>query len=198
MSDATIGLIGVAVGAVVTMLVFAITVLKEFFIERRNSRLQAEQLGIRLICLLDRFVYNCADVARDDGYHVSSTCAIASPQVKLPKFEFPNDHEGWKSIPASLLYRISSLPLEIDKAELEIQNSFDFSAPPEYELAFEDRQYLFCLLGQEAMDISAKLRDQFGIPFQTIIESDSSVYLTKKRMQIESARAERSKKLNLT
>jgi|SynMetStandDraft_2_1070026.scaffolds.fasta_scaffold01794_5 hypothetical protein len=61
MDKAIFGMIGVALGVILTML-------KEWWLQSRKSKKEAEYLAIQIISLLDRYIVSCAAVVGDDGH----------------------------------------------------------------------------------------------------------------------------------
>lgn len=105
MESAIFGLIGVTLGAL-------LTVAREWWFQSRKNRKDAEYLSILMSCELERYMARCAEVVGDDGLSEGQRdehgyCTI---QVKVPKFEPLAFSVEWKSLPASLMFEILDLP----------------------------------------------------------------------------------------
>ena|SRR5438105_541963 len=59
-SQAFFGLTGVVVGALLTLL-------RDVWSDRRTRKRHARYLAIRVVCILDKYIENCAEVVLDDG-----------------------------------------------------------------------------------------------------------------------------------
>ncbi|MBN9591923.1 MAG: hypothetical protein J0I02_06780, partial [Alphaproteobacteria bacterium] len=78
-SDAVFGLLGVLIGALLT----TGKDIWAYFIGRRSS---ARYVAIRVVCVLDKYVEECAEVVLDDGlsYGSRDERGYLAPQVDLP------------------------------------------------------------------------------------------------------------------
>lgn len=96
MSEALFGLLGVIVGA-------SITILKESVAARIARRRNAEYLAIRVVSALDEFIEGCAGVAGDNGYRDGCHVGVATILVPTPNFDIHDLDADWKAIPAKLM-----------------------------------------------------------------------------------------------
>lgn len=112
MLEALIGLLGVIVGA-------SITVAREYWVAKTSRRKDAEYLAIRVITLLDGFAEKCADVVGDDGLIHGQTGPDGrrSPQASTPDCTVESLDVNWKSIPSNIMYEILSLPNQVSMAD---------------------------------------------------------------------------------
>ncbi|MGI8568578.1 MAG: hypothetical protein ACR2KT_05665 [Methylocella sp.] len=153
--SAASGLLGVIVGS-------GIPWLKETLSERKHAR----YLAIRVVCILDKFVEGCVDVVNDDGLREGQRDAdgFLDPQVNLPDSpSFPTDVD-WRSIKHDVMYRVLSLPRDVEIAKRSISHSSEFSDPPDFKEFFEDRQYQYACLGLTAAKLARDLRNTYSIP----------------------------------
>lgn len=161
MDTAIIGLIGVLIGA-------AITVTKDWWFYRVNVKQERAYLAIQITCLLERFVSGCAAVYNDNGtaYGMRDEQGCLQPQVNHPKFEpLSLPDLNWRALPKNLMYDILRLPSEIESSEAYIAGVSEFSAhPPDYEEFFKARKKEYVSLGVKALDIIGRLCDVSGIP----------------------------------
>src|SRR5207249_1392682 len=59
-SQAFFGLMGVVVGALLALL-------RDVWSDRRTRKRHARYLAIRVVCILDKYIENCAEVVLDNG-----------------------------------------------------------------------------------------------------------------------------------
>jgi len=159
LTPALIGVGGVIIGAI---LVWA----REWISSQQTQKKHARYLAVRVVCILHIYGDQCAKVAQDDGHIIDHQSGeYVAPQAKMPPNPvFPGDID-WKSIDHKLAYRILSLPIKSQEADILI--GFAFAAeesPPYFEKAFEVRQYQYARLGLEAISIARELRIMFEIP----------------------------------
>lgn len=160
MSEAIFGLIGVLIG------VFS-TWGQSWWSERRSTGRAAHYLAVRVVCVLDQYVERCAEVVSDDGlsFGQRNPDGCLEPQVPLPGAPiFPEDVD-WKSIGHDLMYRLLSMPAEVEEADQVIE--FVGSAvafPPDYDEFFEERSYQYGRIGLKASELADELRKIYRIP----------------------------------
>lgn len=190
MDKAAYGLIGVALG-------FSLTIIKEWWFEKRKNQKTIEFLSIQVICMLDRFINGCVEVVQDDGlfqgqYHPDGCC---HPVVTQPKVEPEILNVEWKVLPAILMYEILNFPNEIEVANNRISAEFEFSAsPPDYDEGFEERQYQYTLLGLKAYVLASKLRKLSKFPEKMEKGWNPIKYLDEQKLKIEALRKRRADK----
>lgn len=118
-------------------------------------------VAVRVVCLLDPFVLECCDVVADDGEYDEDQ--YRRTKVRAPKLDFPQDLD-WRSVKPALMYRILTLPNEIENAHCSIMAADEFvSSPPDFDEVFEERSYQYAKLGLAAMDLARDLRDTYGL-----------------------------------
>ncbi len=87
MMEAIFGLIGVLVGSIIPWL-------QNHWTNTEAAKKEARYLAIRVVCILDKFVEDCAEVVIDDGlsYGQRSSEGFLEPQVSTPgSLKFPED-----------------------------------------------------------------------------------------------------------
>jgi|ERR1700732_1614338 len=183
MSGAIYGLAGVVIGALLTWI-------KDWWVERKSLNRQACYLAIRVVCILDKFVEDCVDVINDDGLcegrRDSDGCL--EPQVELPDFpSFPVDVD-WRSIKHDLMYRVLSLPRDVEIADQTIRHSWDISGPPDFDEFFEERKYQYACLGLSAAELARVLRNTYSIPERDFVHWNPVKTLRDKKDTIEDQR----------
>lgn len=188
MESAIFGLIGVALGAL-------LTVAREWWFQSRKSRKDAEYLSVLVSCELERYVAGCAEVVGDDGLSEgrpdeNGFCTI---QVEAPKFEPLALGVEWKSLPADLMYEILDFPYKAEVASRSVSGAFEYAAtPPDFEEGFEERQLQYATLGIAASQLVTKLRNYAGFPARSIGEWNPVRYMEEQKAAIELQRAERA------
>ena len=164
MGTALIGLLGIFLGAV-------LTILRELWVNERKRQKQAEYLAIRISCTLDLFVDGCIAVARDNGIDETEDPRLIGEvcrevQVPEPKLELHSMDVDWKALPPELMYHILAFPNDIASARQLIDRAWKHPAcsPPDYDVYFEERQYQYAQLGMTAHTLSERLREDYREP----------------------------------
>jgi len=130
--------------------------------DRRSKKEEATYLAIRVVCVLDKFVEDCASTAIDSGEENDKGDNV--PRVSAPKAPtYPTD-VNWKSINSALMYRLLSLPAITERAENYVQGSTEHSSPPDYSEFFEARSESYGRLGLQAYELSRALRKAYKLP----------------------------------
>ena len=150
LAPALIGLLGVVVGAV-------LTIWREIRSEEKKATKDSVYLAAIIGGELDSFVAACADVIDDpkredsDG-HTRST--VATPTFDPKRFDVE-----WRSIPQDIMLDLLDLPYQINYAEGAIRSAYTYAAdPPEYEEGFQERTYQYARLGLHCLNILSRLR----------------------------------------
>jgi hypothetical protein len=148
-----------AASALVVVLIGAVAV--PIVRERRALNLDARYLAIRIVCILDRYVEDCASAAIDSGEEDKE--GVSTPRVEAPPAPvYPSD-VNWKSIEHSMMYKLLSLPASADRAANYVDGSWENASPPDYSEFFEARSQQYSLLGLQAHALTVTLRKQYGI-----------------------------------
>jgi hypothetical protein len=128
----------------------------------RSTKSDATYLAIRVVCVLDKFVEDCASTAIDDGEENEKGESIA--RVTAPDSPtYPSD-VNWKSINNTLMYKLLSLPASTERAANYVQNSAEDCFGPENGAWFEARTESYADLGLQAYALSRELRKQYKLP----------------------------------
>lgn len=160
MESAIFGIIGVVVGAL-------LTTANDWWFEHRRRKKDLAYLATVVVCIFERFVERCIEVARDDGlcYGKRDKEGCRAPQVKHPTIDLYSIDVEWKSLPPKLMYEILNFTTLVEGAKSYISFVIDTEAfPPDYEEYFEYSAVKFSELGLKAIDISYKLRKIGQLP----------------------------------
>lgn len=164
MESAIFGLVGVVLGAL-------LTVAREWWLQSRKTRKDAEYLSIQVSCELERYVARCAEVVGDNGLCEGQPDehGCHAIQVEQPKFDPMSLNVEWKSLPAKLMYEILDFPYKNEIANQSIHMKFEYVAsPPDYWEGFEERQFQYATLGIAASQLVTKLRKHVDLPARTL------------------------------
>ena len=86
------------------------------------------------------------------------------PRFGDPTLSFPEDVD-WKSIKPKLMYRILSLPNQLDMAQKIVAfQATMIAGPPDYEEYFEERAIQYGQLGLDALALADDISETYGIP----------------------------------
>jgi hypothetical protein len=193
MESAIFGLVGVALGAL-------LTVAREWWFQSRKTRKDAEYLSILVSCELERYMTRCAEVVGDDGLSEGRPdeqgyCTI---QVEAPKFEPLAFSVEWKSLPANLMYEILDFPYKAEVASRSVSDAFErLATPPDFEEGFEERHIQYAILGIAASQLATKLRNYAGMPDRSFGEWDPVRYMEKQKAAIELQRTKRANRYSV-
>ena len=188
MSESEIGFVGVIIGAFIARADVFITPIIEWWKETQSTKKKAHYLAIRIVCILDQFVTQCANATEgefvDDDGQGQSYCKYGPiPDIS----SFPDDID-WKTIDETLRYEILSLPNKIDLAKQHIGGISGFDSPP-YDDTNEKMKYALCSLGVIACDIASKLRKNYKLPYEDEILWSNGwepcLHLSEKKKDIE-------------
>ena len=194
MESAIFGLVGVALGAV-------LTVAKEWWFQRSRNRKDAEYLSIQVSCALEQYAAHCANVVADDGlcYGQPDKDGYSRIQVSSPTFEPESLKVEWKSLPANLMYEVLDFPYKAEVAEKRVDSAFEYAAtPPDFDEGFEERHFQYATLRIAASKLAAKLRQHIGLPARSAGDWDPVCYMEEKKSAIELRRMERARNHSLT
>jgi hypothetical protein len=194
MESAIFGLVGVALGAL-------LTVAREWWFQSRKNKKDAEYLSILVSCELERYAACCAEVVGDDGLCQGQPDenGYSSIQVEAPKFEPHSFSVEWKSLPAHLMYEVLDFPYKAELASKSISAMFEYAAtPPDFSEGFEERQLQYACLGLAALELADKLRGYVGLPLRDIGEWNPAEYMERHKADIESQRKKRASQYVMT
>lgn len=154
MTEALFGFIGVIVGALVPWLQASLE-------SRRTRERDAQYLAIRVACILDKFVEDCAAVAEDEGQENQQ--GITEATTKTPDVPYPQDVD-WRSIDPELMYSLLSFQNEVRAAEAATAAAWDWEDVPEFTHYFETRSEQYGECGLKAAKLGQELRRIYSIP----------------------------------
>ena len=183
MAGEYLALIGVVVGA-------GITGGKEVLFDWRNRRRNARYLAIRTVCLLDRFIDDCASVAADDGTSQGQPAGkdgCYESQVTAPDFEINSLDGDWKAIPQDFMYALISFPMHVEAADHRVSGAMENSSPP-FEDVIDERQFQYAKLGLKAAPLAEKLRRHYQIPARTFEIWNPIEYMHEKLVTLKQQR----------
>lgn len=188
MTEAVFGLIGVLIG------VFS-TWGQSWWSESRSTGRAAHYLAVRVVCVLDQYVERCAEVVSDDGlsFGQRNPDGCLEPQVPLPGPPmFPEDVD-WKSIGHDLMYRLLSMPAEVEEADQAIGFVRSVVAfPPDYDEFFEERSYQYGQIGLKASALADELRKIYSIPQRELGDWNPLEKLSEAIKEVEETRQKRA------
>ncbi|MDD4962375.1 MAG: hypothetical protein PHI11_00500 [Gallionella sp.] len=184
METAIFGLAGVVLGAL-------LTIAKEWWFQRSKNKKDAEYLSIQVLCRLEQYIWECADVAGDDGLCCGqlNKDGRLQAQVKTTKFEPELLNVEWKSIPPNLMYGILDFPNQAILANRYIAEVFESCDDGE---GFDERQVQYAKIGIAAAELAAKLRKHVGLPVKKYGEWNPVRYMEQveqHRIKIEALQA---------
>jgi len=134
-----------------------VPIIREHFALGRD----AKYLAIRIVCILDKYVEDCASTAIDSGEEDAKGYTIS--QVEAPPAPtYPSD-VNWKSINNTTMYKILALPAAADRAANYVSGSTENSFAPDFSQWFEARSHQYSLLGLQANELTVELRRKYGI-----------------------------------
>ena len=158
MTEAIFGLIGVLVGS-------GISWFQSYWTTNKEAEKNARYLAIRVVCILDKYMEDCANVVKDDGLYEgqrsSEGCLVS--QVDIPSApNYPKDVD-WKSIDPDLMFDLLSFPSEIEDGNRIISAATIIAYPPDYLDWFDERKFYYCQFGLIAHKLSNDLSKKYGI-----------------------------------
>ena len=191
MEKALIGLVGVLLGAI-------LTVARELWNDHRTKKKRAEYLAIRVTCIIERFMDGCVSVVGDDGeMYGRDDQGCVQLQTTAPEIDFESLDVDWHSLPFDLMYEILNFPTYVEESNGIISSVFEYVAgPPDYDEGIEERIYQYSKLGLKAYDLSKKLRSKYQMPEKTFENWNPIEYLQEKQNKIEQLRKERNERIN--
>ncbi len=162
MTEAFFGLLGVFIGA-------GLTWFQSYWLNKQERDRSARYLAIRLSCIFDQYVEQCAEVVRDDGLNhgMRTEDGYLEPQVKSPGAPVYPDDVDWKSIDHELMYKILSFPADVEGAENIIRAAGDVAHPPDYEDWFEERAFWYAQFGIAAYKLAEEISEMYDIKKKT-------------------------------
>ena len=155
-SDAISGLVGVVIGAF-------ISILGDEFRQWREKKRRGHYLAVRVSPLIEKFIEECADVVEDKG--IEDKNGVTNGNVADPAEIYLPEDVDWKSIKPSLMQDIVTLPDRVRKTRQHIAFVLNYVAvPPEWVEFFAVRSRVYLKLGMEAIELVDKIRKYHRIP----------------------------------
>jgi hypothetical protein len=184
---AVAGISGVVIGSILNWI-------REALSTRAQRLRNGTYLAIRVTCILDKYIVDCAAVVQDDGlsYGQRDEHGCLSPQVETPEApSYPNDLD-WKSIDRLLAYHLLAMQNETDAADASIDAAWDYAATaPDYDEFFEEREAQYAKLGLAAHAYGEQLRKTYGIPAREFGQWNPVEKLREAREAVGKRRQER-------
>ena len=128
MEAAIFGLVGVALGAVLTLV-------REWWLQSRKNRKDAEYLSVLVSCALESYAGRCAEVVADDGLSKGQPDehGYSQRQVEEPTFAPQALEVEWKSLPALLMYKVLDFPNRAEQVAQSVSAAFEHATPPDFD-----------------------------------------------------------------
>jgi hypothetical protein len=164
-SDDICGPVISAVASFIAVLVGTALVpsVREYFSRKKSAR----YLAIRVVCILDKYIDDCASVSQDYGEPDYESGRDTPRVVAPPTPTYPTDVD-WHSIDHRLMYDLLSLPNAADKASGMVDSCFEHAE----DSGFETRSFEYATLGLKTFELTQRLRKTYGIPNQDLSEQD--------------------------
>jgi hypothetical protein len=128
----------------------------------RTKKSEGKYLAVRVVCVLDKFVEDCASTAIDSGEENENGTSIARVNAPDPP-TYPND-VNWKSIDDTLMYKLLSLPASTERAANYVQGSTENASLPDHSEYFEARAESYASVGLQAYELSRMIRKEYKLP----------------------------------
>ncbi len=128
----------------------------------RTKKSEAKYLAVSVVCILDKFVEDCASTAIDSREENGKGENVARVHAPDPP-AYPTDSKG-KSILEPGMDKLLSLPASTERAANYVQNSTENAFPPDYSEFFEARAESYAGLGMQAYELTKALRKEYGMP----------------------------------
>lgn len=186
MTEAFFGLFGVLIGA-------GLTWFQTYWMTKQERDRNARYLAIRVACVLDKFVEDCAAVVRDDGlnYGMRTPEGHLEPQVQAPGAPVFPDDVDWKSIDHEMMYKILSFPADVEGGENIIRAASVVAKPPNFEDWFDERAFWYAQYGLAAYALAEDLSEKYGIQKKTYKNWDPVAELKPKLEVLHQKREKR-------
>lgn len=159
-------------GLVVWFLNFVTNTLHNY---RRNQS-EAKYLGIRITCILEDYILQCANYSYADWYNVEMGRETMPPVPNLS--EFPKD-VNWSSIPAKLAFSTLSLANLIESYRNNISYEYEYN---DQEAAMNTEKQYYALLGLRSLKIIQTIREKYSLE---AIDRESEMRNEKRFKELE-------------
>ncbi|WP_330746940.1 hypothetical protein [Chryseobacterium sp. CP-77] len=187
MTEAIFGLVGVLVGS-------GISWFQSYWTSQSEAQKNARYLAIRIVCILDKYIEDCAEVVKDDGLfegqRSAQNCLV--PQIKIPSVPNYPDDIDWKSIDPDLMFELLSFPSEIEDGNRIINAANLIAYPPDYQDWFDERKFYYCQFGLTANKLSNDLSKKYGIKKKNYNEWNPFEYFSSELRAVAQQRNHRT------
>lgn len=119
-------------------------------------------IATELVFKLEDYAEACAAVTQDNGEPDERGLYRSTTQVQ--PLEFDDVTGDWRSLPASVMYRVLEFHVLEPEASGAIAHAFDHDFPPDFSQAFRETQYQYARLGLRALFLAKRLRKITGMP----------------------------------
>lgn len=154
----------VVLGGVVAALPQTISFMLTWFREERTARIQrrldAEQLAIKLVTMLDGVIAACVDLIEDPmsvDHQGLPQSTVQNPVITLPAGQY-------SVFPSPLMFDILSLPGSCQLIEVHLARLGNECDPQEYAEFYRARAEYFAHLGLQALDLINQLSERYHLP----------------------------------
>jgi len=160
-------------------LYWLLNLLKDLLFQRGQNKKDIQYITTQIVLALDRFAVNCAAAVADDGLLNGQTDVdgCRSTQVPDPTFDLNTPEPEWKLLPTKIMHALVHFPNDIDIANSLISAASEHAFPPDYEEAFDERQYQYAKLGIKASRVASDLRAFAKLPPREAEGWDAVKYL---------------------
>lgn len=170
------------------------------YVTGKNAQMQREQerlsdmryLAIHISLALEAFAESCLAISFDDGEEEGqpagengerkATCFVA-------EFSPGKQDVNWKSISGPLMKDLIYFPQYWRRITAPLDDWHAYFDPPDHSDYFEDRQFLFCQIGIDALNLVSRLQVESGL--ELLDKGPESVYVRliarKSTLDIEKA-----------
>jgi hypothetical protein len=175
------------------ILFWLINTLKDFISQRSKSKKDVHFLAINIVFALDKYVAGCVEVVGDDGLFCGQRDAdgCLRTQVSVPTFDLGFPATELKLLPRQLMYGIMNFPNDIANSNAWINGASEHAFPPDYEEAFEERQYQYAKLGIMALKLASDLRALANLPAKNSDDWEAASYFEEQKTAIDALREKR-------
>ncbi|MCT3914478.1 hypothetical protein CMU59_11695 [Elizabethkingia anophelis] len=158
MTEAIFGLFGVVLGS-------GISWFQSYWSDKRETDKKGSYLAIRIVCILDKYIEECANVVKDNGLSFGQRTkdGYLYPQVKSPGPPVYPEDVDWKSINHELMFQILTLQTEVEEGDRIINATWDITGPPDFDEWFIERRFHYSKFGLIAYKLSNDLSEKYCI-----------------------------------
>ena len=158
MTEAIFGLLGVLIGA-------GLTWYQTYWMNKKEIERNARYLAIRVVCILDQYMENCAHTMNDIGLRFGDRNAEVQqePRVGAPESPVYPEDVDWKSIDHELMYKILAFPSEVNVWRQTSNEMWEIAQGTDLADWYSERAYWHSNYGLQAFKLSKELGAKYGI-----------------------------------